>query len=151
MEPSRAVLAKDLLPIDLAGLELGYGCVPAIGAANRGANAKTAFREVQPVPNRAANSVIRDPSHILLANAALQHEIFDQPSDGIVGQRGDNGSIESEAAPKPASDIVFTAAFPCTEIAGSGNTTVPRVETQHDLAQADQIPHALTFGFDIEL
>src|SRR6185437_10238963 len=31
MEPPRAVLAKDLLPIDLAGLELGYGGVPAIG------------------------------------------------------------------------------------------------------------------------
>src|SRR5436190_6022819 len=151
MEPPRAVLAKDLLPIDLDGLELGYGCVPAIGAAKRGANTKTAFREVQPIPNRAANSVIRDPSHILLGNAALQHEIFDEPSDGIVGQRGDDGSIESEAAPKSASDIVFTAAFPCTEIAGSGNTTVPRVETQHDLAQADQIPQALTFGFDIEL
>src|SRR3954468_23623439 len=29
MEPPRAVLAKDLLPIDLAGPELGCGCVPA--------------------------------------------------------------------------------------------------------------------------
>src|ERR1051325_6078696 len=45
MEPPGAVFDKALLPIDLTRLKLGYGCIPAIGAADRGANSETAFRE----------------------------------------------------------------------------------------------------------
>ena len=67
--------------------------MPAIGATERRANAEAAFGEIQSVANRAAHAVVWHPANIFLADAALQHEVFDQAADGIIGEGGDDGGV----------------------------------------------------------
>ena len=58
VEPARAVLAEDFVPVDVAGLELRDGGVAAIVGAQCGAHAEAAFGEVQAVACRAADAVM---------------------------------------------------------------------------------------------
>ena len=62
VEPAGAVLAEDLVPIDIAGLELRDGGVAAVGAAQRGAHAESALGEVQAVAHGAADAVEWHPA-----------------------------------------------------------------------------------------
>src|ERR1039458_4985280 len=49
VEPADATLAEDFVPIDIAGLELRSGGVAAVGAAESGAHAESALREIEAV------------------------------------------------------------------------------------------------------
>src|SRR5206468_2290612 len=98
VEPARAVLAEDALPVDLAGLELARRAVRAIGAAERAADAEAALGEVEAVADAAADAVVGDPANVRLIDAALVEAVLDQPSDGIVGERRHHGGVEPEAA-----------------------------------------------------
>src|SRR4029453_12175868 len=117
VKPARAETAEDLFPVDVARAELRDGGVAAIGTAERGADAEAAFGEVQPVPDRSSNAVVLHPLHALL-DATLEHQVFHQTADGIVGQRCDDGGAEAETAPQSARDVVFAAAFPYLECSG---------------------------------
>src|ERR1035441_9427554 len=63
--------------------------MPAIRAAERSAYAEAALSEIQSVAYATADSVERYPANIFLTDSALQHQIFDQAPDGIIGEGGD--------------------------------------------------------------
>ena len=102
----------------VARLQLRDGRVPAIRAAQRGAHAKAALGEVEAVAHGAADAVVLDPLHALF-DAALEHQVFDEAADGVVGKRRDDRRVETEAALQSARDVVFAAAFPDLEACGS--------------------------------
>ena len=143
MQPARALLAEDLVPVDLARLQLAHRRVTAVAATQRRAYAKPALRKVQPVAHRAPDAVVLHPLHVRLVHAALQHQVFDQPAHGIIGQRGHHRRLQSEAPPQPARHVVLAAALPHLELARRGHPHIAGIEPQHHLAQAHQVPLAL--------
>ena len=49
VEPAHAELAEDVVPVEIAGLELAGGGVAAVGNAHRAAHAEAALGEIQAV------------------------------------------------------------------------------------------------------
>ena len=119
-------LAEDVVPIEIAGLELAGGGMAAVGNAHRAAHAETALGEIQPVAHRAAHAVERHPLDEFRVHAALQNKILDEPADVVVGERGADGGLEAEAAAQAAGDVVFAAAFPGLEFAGRADAALAR-------------------------
>src|SRR5580698_2777623 len=109
MEPAGAVLREDPIPIDLAGFYLRNCGVPAIGATQCASYPESSFRKIKAIPNRPADAVIRQPSYILLSHSALQHQVFDQASDGVFGKRGNDGCVQSKATPQSARHVIFAS------------------------------------------
>jgi hypothetical protein len=85
-----------------------------------------------------------------LRNATLQHEIFDEASNRIIGERSDDGGLETKTASQSSRDVVLSAAFPNAKMAGGGNALVAGIEPQHYLSEADQIPLALRLCLDVQ-
>ena len=75
-------------------------------------------------------------------NSALKHEIFNKPAYGVVRECSNGGSSHSKAAPKPAHDIVFAAAFPCFKIARSMDAAIAGIEAEHDFTEGNCVPTA---------
>ena len=86
VEPPHAVLAEQVLPVDVTGAQLGGRGVAAIGDADRAAHAEAALGEVQSVAHGAADAVVRHPADQRRVDAALQDEVLDQPADVVVGE-----------------------------------------------------------------
>src|SRR6476646_10741505 len=150
MEPARAELAEDLIPVDVAGFKLGNSRVPPVRATESRAGTKTALREVQSVSHAAAHTVIIHPLHLPLINAALVEKILEQSPHWIVSNCGDDGRIEAKATLQPASYVVFASALGDRKGPSRGNAVIPRIKTQHHLAQTDQVPAMSRFWFDIQ-
>ena len=77
---------------------------------------ETSLGKIQTVTDGPAHPVRWNPAHIFLADASLQHQVFDETSDGIVRERGDDRSVHPKAAPETAGDVVFTSALPCAKM-----------------------------------
>src|SRR5437763_1172195 len=137
MEPARA--AKDRVPIEIAGFELGDGGVAAVGAAERGARAESALGEVEAIARAPADAVVVDPAQPGEIAAALQHEVFDQAPNSVVDERSDDGGAHAEAAAQAARDVVLAAPLPHLERARGGYAAVAGIEPQHHFAEADQV------------
>src|SRR5262245_43430976 len=88
MKPSRALLAEDLLPIDVARPELRHGGVAAVRASDRRARAKAPLGEVQPIAHGPSNAVIWRPLHVRLIDAALIDQVLNQTAHRVVGEGG---------------------------------------------------------------
>src|SRR5215467_14273423 len=139
VEPPGA-LAEDRVPIHVFWVEL-RGCgVGAIGAAQSGANSKTALGEIQSVAHGSSNAVVLYPPNQRLIDAALIHQILNQPADGVVGKSGDDRGLHPEAALEAARDVVFTAALVNLKMARGGDAAVAGVKAQHHLSQRDEVP-----------
>src|SRR5262245_66264566 len=104
MKPPRALFAEDLLPIDVARPELRHRGVTAVRASDRRARAETPLGEVQPVAHGPSHAVIFHPLYMRLVDPALIDQVLNQTAHGIVGERGHDRSLHSEAALKPAGD-----------------------------------------------
>ena len=118
----------------------------AIGTAGGCAHAEAALRKVEAVADGAAHAVIGNPFEQGKIDAALQHEVFDEAADGVVGERGGNGGAEAEATAQAAGHVVFAAAFPNLELARRVNPVVAGIEAQHDFAERKAIPAAGGIG-----
>src|SRR5690242_16560235 len=138
MEPARAVLSEDFVPVNPAGLKLRGGGVASIGTAGGGANAESALGEIQAVAHTAADAVELDPADQRLVDAALVNQILEQPPDGVVGERGHDRAIQPETALQAARDIVLAAAFAHIEGPSGGDPAIPGIEPQHHLSQGNQ-------------
>ena len=104
-------------------------------------------RSVKFSPLRTARPTPSYFTHLTrLIDAALKHQVLHQPADGIVGERRHDRRVQAEAAPQPARDVVFAAAFPDLESARRVDAPVAGIEPQHHLAERHQAPAAVGFG-----
>src|SRR5258708_13256514 len=76
VKPAGALLAEDLVPIDVAFFQVGDGGVAAIVGAEGGAHAETALGEIESVARAAADAIVLDPAAEGLADAALGAELL---------------------------------------------------------------------------
>ena len=71
------------------------------------------------------------------------NEIFKQMSHVVVGQGSANGGFQTTAPAQAAGDVVFAAAFPNLEFAGTADATFARIKPQHDFAERNHVVLAL--------
>ena len=138
--------AEDIGPVKVAGLDLADGGVAAIAASCGGAEAESAFGEVEAVANGATHAVVGDPAKERGIDAALEDEVFDETAYGVFGECGGDGGPEAKAASKAASYVVFAPTFPDGKVAGGMDASFAGVEAEHDFAEADAVPAAIGFG-----
>src|SRR5215469_12468838 len=123
--------------------------MPTVRAAKRRPDAKSSLGEIQTIAHRAAHAVVLYPAQVLKIYSPLQHEVFDQATDGVVGERRYDCGIQAKATPKPAGDVVFAAALPRAKLTRGGNAQVSGIQPEHDFTQTDKIPSALVLCFDL--
>src|SRR5438105_12160202 len=105
MEPARAFLDKNLLPINVSGPQLRDGGVTTIRTTKRSAYSVTTFSKIQAIADFAAHAIVLDPPDMRLIDPTLQNQIFDEASDRIIGKCGNNGGLLSETTPQSARDV----------------------------------------------
>src|SRR5262245_14514449 len=123
-----------MLPIDISRFQLRYGGVTPVRTTQWSPHAEAPLREIQPVPNRAANSIELHPSNQRAIHAAVADHPLDQPSDRVLGERGDDCGIQSETAREAPRYVVFSAAFPRAELPSRMDAVLAWIETQHHFA-----------------
>src|SRR5579859_7155898 len=143
VKPTRSVLAKNIVPIDVSRLQLRNGGVAAVVTAQRCSHAESTLRKIESVARRMAYAVVLHPADQRLIDAALINEILKQPSDRIIRESRNDRGVQAETPFQSASDVVFPAAFAHFKGARRGDAPVTRVESEHDFAQTDDVPAAL--------
>ena len=138
------------IPVDVAGFELRDGSVAAVHHAEAAADAEAPLEEVDAVAGLAADAVEGAPKDVVLADAALEHEVFDEAADRVIDERGDDGTAQAEAAAQAAGDVVLAAAFPDAEAAGTDDAAFAGIEAEHDLAERDEVPGAVGGGAEVQ-
>src|SRR5581483_12371043 len=109
VKPARAILrTEDTFPVEISGLCLSNRRMPAIRTSGGWAHAEASFGKVKPVAHGAPYAVVGNPTKQRRIDSALQHHVFDQPADGIVGQRRGYRRSQTEAAPQTARHVVFS-------------------------------------------
>src|SRR5262249_33308992 len=108
----------------------------------RGSHSKPSLREIQSISNRSPHIVIRNPAHVGKIHPTLQHQVFYQSPDWIVRERRNHRRAHPKAAPQSTRHVVLAAAFPDAELASRRASYIARIEPQHHLAEAHQIPTA---------
>ena len=78
------------------------------------------------------------------------HQVCDETPDRVLGQRGYDGCFQTEASFQPAGDVVLATAFPNPKTSRTVDPVIAWIQTQHDFAEAHQIPAAIIFGLDCE-
>src|SRR2546425_1043692 len=115
--PARAMLSKNLIPINVTRLKLRNRSIPAIVTPQRRTHAETALRKIQAVARHPAHSIMFDPAHQRLVHAALVHEVLQKTPNGIIGECRDDRRVQAETALQSARDVVFPA--PLAHVEGS--------------------------------
>src|SRR5712691_5202338 len=143
MEPARAMLSKNLIPINVTRLKLRNRSIPAIVTPQCRTHAETALRKIQTVARHPAHSIMFDPAHQRLVHAALVYEVLQKTPNGIIGECRSDRRVQAETALQSARDVVFPAPLAHVEGSRRGDAPLAGVEPHHDLAQTDHVPAAL--------
>ena len=150
VEPADAELAEEVLPVEVAGLDLRGRGVAAVRDADGAADAEAALGEVEAVADRAADAVVLAPLDEVGVHAALHHEVLEQAADLVVDERRADGGAQAEALAQAAGDVVFAAAFPDLELARGAHAAFARVEAEHDFTEGDLVEGAFLRRLDLE-
>ena len=79
-------------------------------------------------------------------DSVLEDQVFDQSPNGIVDQSANDGCSGAKRSAQATSDIVLATAFPTRELARRVNPPLARIESKHDLAEAQQIELTIGLG-----
>ena len=144
VEPADALASEDPLPVDIAPPQLRHRRVPTIGAAHGTTHPEAPLGEVETVAYLPPDAVVGHPGQMCPLDAALIDQILDQAADGVVGERRHQCRPQPEAPLQAAGHVVLAASLPHRKRPRRRDPPLPRVESQHHLAQRDEIPAALT-------
>src|SRR5882724_4776637 len=95
VKPTGALLAEDLVPVDITFFQVGDGGVAAVVGAEGGAYTETAFGEIEAVARGAADAIVLDPADEGRVDAALIDQILEEAAYGIIGEGRDYGGIQA--------------------------------------------------------
>ena len=151
VEPAHAELAEQPIPVDIAGLHRRGRRVGAVRHSDRRPDAEATLGEVQGSPVAASEIVGFLPHDVFEIDPALQHQIFEESSDLVVGDRGHVGDALPEASSERPADIVLAAALRHPEGSSGPDAPLARIEAQHDLAQGHHVVDALPAGTERQI
>src|ERR1041385_9030522 len=123
----------------------------AIGTSCSGTDAKATFGKIEAVADGPTNAVELHPLYVRLVHPALVDEILDQSTDGVISERSHDRRIHPEAALQTARNVILAAAFPNLEVARGRDASLTRIETQHDLAETNDVPATMLLFFDDQI
>ena len=144
------MFAENLIPVDVARLDLTGGRVAAIARAFGTAQTESTLSEVQTIANIATNAIEFFPLHKTRIDTSLEDKIFDQTTDIIFGKCCNNRCTFAKATTHATSNIVFATAFPGLELAGRADAAITGIETQHDFPEGNDIVGTFFCGFNYE-
>ena len=136
---AHAQLAEDVLPVDVARLELRRRRVAAIRIADRAPDAEPAFGEIEAVADRAADAVVLAPLDEVGGHAALHDEILDEMPHLVVHKCRANRRLVPETLAQPARGVVLAAALPRCEMPRRAHASLAGVQTKHHLAKGNLV------------
>src|SRR4051794_35453349 len=114
-----------------------------VAAAERRADAEALLGEIEADARIASQAVEFAPDDLRHVDAALHHQVLDQPAEVVDGQGGNGRGALSPALAHGARHVVFAAAFPHGEAARVAYAAETRIETQHHLAERGAVPARL--------
>ena len=135
VKPADTNFPEELLPVDIARLELAGGRVAAVGHADGPADSEATLGEIESVADRAANAVIIAPLDEIGVHPPLINKVLDQPADLVVDKRTDKRRPLLKTLPQAAGDVVFASPFPGLEVPRGSDPPLARIEAEHDLAK----------------
>ena len=150
MQPAHTALTEYAVKIEVGRGRLGDRRICTVRAADCAADAEPSLGEVQAVAADSADAVRRHPFDKGSVHAALQDEVLHQLADLVVGESGQHGGLQAEAAPQPADNVVFSAALPGLELAGRADPAVTRIEPEHHFADGNGVKSAFFSRAQIE-
>src|SRR5580704_17363625 len=127
------MLSEDLIPVEIAGLQLRNRRMSAVIGPGGRANSKAAFRKIQPIARPASNAIVRHPANVSLIYYTLIHPVLQQPPHRVVRERRNDCRVHSEASLQPTCDVVFPTALTHLETPRGRNAPIPRIEANHHL------------------
>ena len=151
MEPANAELAEDVLEVKVLSGCLGNCGICTVGASDCAADTESALGEVQTVTAFSSDTVCLHPLDEGSINTALADEVFHQTSDFVIRKCSDDSCLHAEAFTQTADNVVFSAAFPCTEGTCCTDSSFSRVKSQHYFAEAGRIICISAFRLQIQI
>ena len=134
---------KSMVPVEVAGPSWLAAVWPRSEMPSAPRTPKPRSVKFRPLRAERPTPSNGTPADVDGVDAALQDQVFDQPPDVVVAQRGDDRRAQPEAAAQAARDVVFAAAFPGLEPARRANAPLARVEAEHDLAERNDVEGTL--------
>src|SRR5258708_9621630 len=142
MQPPAAIVDEDAVPVHIPRFELRDRGMAAIGATHRSPQSKSSLGEIQAVAGLPPYAIVRNPLDIGLVDSPLVDQVLNQPANGVIDERGDDGGIQPKAALETTRNVVFAAALPHPKFPRVGNPGFSGIETQHHFSQSNQVPTA---------
>src|SRR5581483_563187 len=68
----------------------------------------------------------------------------------FIRKRGDNSTVQPKTSLQPASNVIFSTTLGNLKRSRRPDASVARIEAQHDLPQADQVPPTILFWLDLQ-
>src|SRR5216117_657240 len=106
-----------------------------ITAAEGCADAEALLRKVEADAGVASQAVELAPDDLRHVDAALHHQVLDQPAEVVDGQRGNGRGALAPALAHGARDVVFAAAFPDLKGPRIAHAAESWIEAQHHFAE----------------
>ena len=125
--------SSDFLPVESVLLDVGNRRAASVKTRSRRACAETTLNKIKPV----AKLVRVAPFDFGNINAAFSGEIFGEPADLIISQRGDDRRFLAETVRQVSGDVVFAAAVINFKRVRRLNASVARTKPQKQFAQTD--------------
>ena len=145
VQPARADFPEDVIPVEIAGLQLCRRRVATIRHTDRAPDAEATLGEIQAIAHAAADAVVFAPLDEVRVHAALHDEILDEMTDLVVHECGTDGGFAAETFAQAARGVVFATAFPRGERARGADAAFARIKSEHDFAERDLV--VFTGGF----
>src|SRR5256885_15864500 len=102
-----------------------------IVAADPNTRAEAALREVESIASFATHAVVLHPAQVRKVDTSLQHQVFEQTPDRVVGQRRDDRGSKTEAAAQATRHVVLASPFPGSKVPRRVDPALTRIEPQH--------------------
>src|SRR5262249_5053833 len=149
VQPAAALFTKQIIPVEIARLELRGRTVASIHATFCSANAEAALGEIDGIAHAATDAVVGNPAEVTRIDATLQDEVFQQPSDFVLREGGEHARAHAKTSAQSAGHVVLAAALPGGELARGAHAGFSGVETEEDFTKGEQIVGGLR-GHDVD-
>lgn len=150
VKPADSESAEDVLEIEVIDGELTGGGVTTIRSAFCRTDSEATLGEVESITSSDTEAIEVSPLDELGIDSTLKNKVFEEASDFVINESGEDGSALTEAAAESTGDVVFATAFPGLKLPGGADAAIAGIETEHNFTHRDNVVGAAISGLDVE-
>ena len=135
VKPSHANRAKEMIPVNVARLQLARGSVASVGHAHSTAHPEPSLCEIESIANRPSDAVVGSPHQKVCVHASLHDKVFDEMADLVIDKGRHHSRLEAKALPEATGNVVFAPSFPHLKMSGRADAALAGIEAKHHLAE----------------